>query len=100
MQLNDDLLTQWETIVSDVHKSDIPLECVQKMVFKLVGRRQKTINLQSLKKQGLAPQEIESIVTRMFNELDEELMDVDFVIDITSVANVIQPETDKLLGKI
>lgn len=93
-------MSQWETIVADVHKTDIPLECVKKMVFKLHGGKQKTVNVHTLIKQGMEISEIESMLTRMFADLDEQLRDVDFVVDISSVARIVQPETDKLLGKL
>jgi uncharacterized protein YeeX (DUF496 family) len=100
MQLNDDILSQWESIVTEVHKTDVPLECIRKMVFKLNNRRQKTVNIHALKRQGLGFDEIESIITRMFNDFDSDICDVDFVIDIASVAKIVQPETDRILGKL
>ena len=51
-------------------------------------------------RQGLALEEIETMLTRYFQEHDYEIKDVDFVVDIKSVASLVQPETDKLLGKI
>jgi hypothetical protein len=45
MQLNDDFLTQWEHIIADVNKTDVPLECIKKVVIKLAGSKQKTINV-------------------------------------------------------
>ena len=56
--------------------------------------------MHSLLKQGLELEEIETMLTRFFTERDKEIRDVDFVVDITAVANLIQPETDKLLGKL
>ena len=100
MQHNDDFLAKWEHIVNDVSKTDVPLECIKKVVIKLTGNRQKTINLQSLKRQGLALEEIEAMLTRTFNDMDHEIRDVDFVVDVEAVAGLVQPETDKLLGKI
>lgn len=100
MQLNDDFLSKWEHIVSEVHKTDIPLECIKKVLIKLDGRKQRTINLATLKKQGLDIDELESVVTRTLEELGDEVRDVDFVIDITEVAALVQPETDKLLEKL
>ncbi len=100
MQLNDDFLDQWEHIISSVNKTDVPLECIKKVVIKLAGGRQKTINVHSLQKQGLELEEIEVMLTRFFQEHDREIRDVDFVVDISSVASLIQPETDKLLGKL
>jgi hypothetical protein len=100
MQPNDDLITQWEHIIADVNKTDVPLECIKKVVIKLAGGRQKTINLHSLLRQGLQLEEVETMLTRYFQEHDHEIRDVDFVVDISAVANLVQPETDKLLGKI
>lgn len=100
MQVSDDFLDQWEHIIDGVNKTDVPLECIKKVVIKLAGNRQKTINLHLMLKQGLALEEIETMLTRYFQEHDHEIRDVDFVVDIKSVASLVQPETDKLLGKI
>jgi hypothetical protein len=100
MQLNDDFLDRWEHIIATVNKTDVPLECIKKIVIKLQGGRQRTINLHTLQRQGLDLEEIETMLTRTFTELDHEIRDVDFVVDITAVANLVQPETDKLLGKL
>jgi hypothetical protein len=100
MQHNDDFLVHWERIVGEVNKTDVPLECIKKVVIKLDGGRQKTINVHTLLKQGLELEEVESMLTRYFNENDSQIRDVDFVVDVTAVANLVQPETDKLLGKL
>jgi hypothetical protein len=100
MQLSDDFLDRWERIIADVNKTDIPLECIKKVVIKLKGGKQKTINLHTLKKQGLELEEMESMLTRTFNDMDHEIHDVDFVVDVEAVADLVQPETDKLLDKI
>ena len=97
---NDDFLNQWELIISEVSKTDVPLECIKKVVIKFVGGGQKTINLQTLKKQGVELDEIEAILTRTLNDMDSEIRDVDFVVDPTAVADLVQPETDKLLEKL
>lgn len=100
MQHNDDFLTHWENIVSEVNKTDVPLECIKKVIIKMVGGKQKTINVHTLIKQGLEMTEIESMLTRFFADNDHLIRDVDFVVDVTAVANLVQPETDKLLGKL
>jgi hypothetical protein len=66
----------------------------------LDGGRQKTINVHTLLKQGLELPEVEQMLTRYFAENDAHIRDVDFVVDVHAVANLVQPETDKLLGKI
>ena len=100
MQHSDDFLDQWEHIISSVNKTDVPLECIKKVVIKLAGGRQKTINVHSLLRQGLELEEVETMLTRFFQENDDKIKDVDFVVDISSVVELVQPETDKLLGKL
>ena len=63
MQPSDEFLDQWEHIIAGVNKTDIPLECIKKVVLKLKNNRQKTINLHTLKRQGLSLEEIETIMT-------------------------------------
>lgn len=100
MQPIDELLDQWEIIVKEVNKTDVPLECIKKIIIKLDGNKQRTINLHTLIKQGLQIEDIEQLVSRTFSELDADIKDVDFVVDIKSVAALVQPETDKILGKL
>jgi hypothetical protein len=100
MQHSDDFLDQWEHIIAGVNKTDVPLECIKKVVVKLQKGRQKTINVHALLKQGLELGEVEVMLTRYFHEHDSEIRDVDFVVDISSVVELVQPETDKLLGKL
>ena len=97
---NDDFISQWERILADVNKTDVPLECIKKVVIKLAGGKQKTINVHTLLRQGLELAEVEQILTRYFAENDHQIRDVDFVVDVSAVANLVQPETDKLLGKM
>ena len=100
MQYNDDFLKKWEDILNEVNTTDVPLECIKKVIIKYKGRSQKTINLSSLKKQGLDWEEIEKVVTRTLSESELSINNVEFVVDITAVAEIVQPETDKLLEKL
>lgn len=100
MQLNDDFIKKWEHIIADVTKTDVPLECIKKVVIKFVGGKQRTINIHTLQSQGMAIEEVEVAINRILTENDHDIRDIDFVVDIDSVAKLVQPETDKLLGKL
>jgi len=97
MQLSDEFLEQWDHIISGVDKTDVPLECINKIVIRLQGGRQKTINLAKLKRDGFDLEEIESYLTRNLVELGDLVRDIDFLVDVNAVARLVQPETDKLL---
>jgi len=97
MQLSDEFLEQWDHIISGVDKTEVPLECINKIVIRLQGGRQKTINLARLKRDGFDLEEIESYLTRNLVELGDLVRDIDFLVDVNAVAQLVQPETDKLL---
>jgi hypothetical protein len=98
MHLTLDHIEKWENVISTVDKEHIPITCVKKMTLKLKGKRQKTINLESLRKTGLDLEEIEIVISRTMNELHREIVNIDFVIDVSTVAKQVQPETDRLLS--
>lgn len=97
MQLSDEFLSQWDHIISGVDKTEVPLECINKIVIRLQGGRQKTVNLARLKRDGFDLEEIESYLTRNLIELGDLVRDIDFLVDVNAVAKLVQPETDKLL---
>lgn len=98
--INTDFLAQWEKIVNDVDMDRVPMECVKKVIFKHLGNRQKTINFKVLKRQNLNSEEISAIVERYIQDNEESISSLEFVLDIEAVAELLQPETDKLLKGI
>lgn len=100
MRLKVDEIEKWEEVVSSVDKDHIPIDCVKKVTIKLKGNRQKTVNLEILRRNGLDIEEIESVMARTMNELGNQIVNIDFVIDVTTVARHVQPVTDKILGKL
>lgn len=97
MRLDKDFFKEWKGIISTVDKTDIPLECINKIILKLSHRRQKTLNVLKLKNQGRDLDEIEEIFKSFLDQHYDDIQDVNFVLDIETVAAIIQPETDKLL---
>jgi hypothetical protein len=97
MPFSDEFLDRWEHIINEVSMTEVPLECIKKVVIKIDGRKQKTINLQALRRQGLDTDQIEIALNRTLTDLGDLVRDVDFVVDVSAVANMVQPETDKLL---
>jgi hypothetical protein len=99
MQFSEEFIERWEHLICEVDATEVPLECIKKIVVKLPNRRQKTINVQSLRHQGLEFDELEAVITRVLGEF-EEINDLHFVVDVAAVAELVQPETDRLLGKL
>lgn len=100
MQLDHDYLKKWEQIVDDVDKDHVPIQCVKKVVFKTSDRKQKTINLRRLRQQGFDIDAIDEAVSRFIQDNEESIASMEFVLDVEAVAEILQPETDKLLKGI
>lgn len=100
MPLNDDQLKRWEDLLSEVNATEVPLECIKKVLIKLDGGRQRTINLHTLRRQGLSFDEIETALIRTLNDLNDQIRNLEYVIDAAVVAEMLQPATDKLLQKL
>ena len=100
MQPKLDHKAAWEELIASVDKDQIPLDCVKKVLFKLKGGKQKTVNLSKLKRDGLDIEQIETVITRNMSELHGDLVNMDFIIDIESVADSVQRVTNRYLEKL
>ncbi len=98
--MSPEFIAKWEHILEDVEKNKIPVQFIKKLVIKLEGKKQQTINIEKFLDQGLSPDQIEDAVSRKLNELDHMIVSVEFVLNVQSIADTVQPETDKLLGKL
>jgi hypothetical protein len=98
--MSPEFITKWEHILEDVEKQKIPVQFIKKLVIKLQGKKQQTINVERFLQQGLDPDQIEEAVSRKLQELDDFIISVEFVLNVKSIAETVQPETDKLLNKL
>lgn len=98
--MSPEVFEKWEHIVEDVEKTKIPVEFIKKLVIKLNGRKQRSINIKAMIQQGFANEEIEEAVTRKLEEFDDEMIGIEFILDIEYIADTVQPETDRILKNL
>lgn len=98
--MSPEFIEKWEHILEDVEKQKIPVQFIKKLVIRLANKKQQTINVERFLKQGLDPDQIESAISNKLQELDNLLVSVDFVLNVQSIAETVQPETDRLLNKL
>jgi hypothetical protein len=58
---------------------------------------QKTINLRNLRRQGIDNDSIEQAVRSFIEDNERIIKSMELVLDVEAVAEIVQPETDKLL---
>ena len=98
--MSPDFIKKWEHILEDVEKQKIPIEFIKKLVIKMRNKRQQTINVKKFLDQGLDPDQIEAAVSKKLAEMDDEIQSVEFVLNLDSIAETVQPETDRLLNSL
>lgn len=98
--MSPEFIKKWEHILEDVEKQKIPVQFIKKIIVKLEGKRQQTINIEKFLSQGLDPDQIEDAVGRKLHELDDQISTVEFILNVQNIADTVQPETDRLLGNL
>jgi hypothetical protein len=96
--MSPEFIDKWERLLDGIDKQKIPVEFIKKIILKLVGRKQHTINIQRLLEQGLYPEEIEDVISTKLMELDDLVTGIEFVLNVESIAETVQPETDRILN--
>lgn len=98
--MSPEFIAKWEHILEDVEKNKIPVQFIRKLIIKLQGKKQQTINIEKFLQQGLDPDQIEEAVSRKLHDLDDMVVSVEFILNVQSIADTVQPETDRLLNKL
>jgi hypothetical protein len=99
-RLSDEFLAKWEDLVDGVEKTDVPVECIKRIVIKLNDGRRRYLNMSILRKKGLDPLELEHVLNDKLKEYDGIIENVDFFVDVEAVAELVQTETDSILGNL
>jgi len=98
--MSPEFLQKWERLIEGVEKEKIPVEFIKKLILKLAGKKQKTINVERMLDQGLDPEQVEEVISRQLTELDDAVVGIEFVLNVQTIADTVQPETNKLLSKL
>ena len=99
-RLSDEFLAKWEDLVDGVEKTDVPVECIKRLVIKLKDGKRRYLNISTLRKKGYDPLELEAVLNDKLAEYDGEIENIDFFVDVEAVAEQVQEVTDSILGKL
>ena len=101
MKIAHTKLEKWKQVIDSIDQDMIPIDVVKKVVFKLEDGTQQTINLTTLRKQGLDIEDIEVVVNKNMSTVTERgIVKLDFVVDVNAVADRIEPITKGYLQKL
>jgi hypothetical protein len=102
--MSPDFISKWESLIEDVDKHRVPVQFIKKLIIKLKGedgkKRQQTINIEKLFEQGLDISAVEDAIGNRLQVLEDQIVNIDFILNINTIADAVQPETDALLRKL
>lgn len=92
--------TNWRNILKEVEKHEVPIQVLEKLCVHLKDGTQVMIDVKTLLEDGCDAEEVETQINTKLEELDMYIENVDFFVDVDEVQKTVQPETDKILGKL
>lgn len=99
-RINIDPRERWKSILKSVTKDEVPVALIKSVTVNLMDGTQVEIDVLELLDQGYDTDEIESMLNSRLQKLDEIIKDVDFFINVDSVASTVQPVTDDILKNL
>lgn len=91
---------RWEQIVRGINKKEIPVTLLDHVVVNLLDGTQVAVNIRELLDEGNDPDELEQMLNSRLDALNSIIKDVDFHINLDSVAKTVQPVTNDLLKNL
>ena len=99
-KLNLNNKKNWRDILSQIDKREVPVAVLEGLTIRLLDGTSVHIDVKKLLAEGVMPDELEMHVSTRLDELDHYIENVDFFVDIDLVEKTVQPETDRILGKL
>jgi len=97
-RLPQDVIDQWPEIFNDVNVEVIPLYYLDSVRVTFQNGKVWDIDTSKALSEG-ADEDLESALDDIFNEYEEEIVNVDFRLDIEKVKKDIQKRTNRFLKK-
>jgi antitoxin component of MazEF toxin-antitoxin module len=99
-KLNISKKKEWESLLKEVDKLDIPIELLEAIVVNLKDGTQVTIEVKELISEGYDPQELRDHLDERLDSLDHMIDEVDFYISVDEVMKTVTPATEHLLKNL
>lgn len=91
--------TDWDNILSEIEKSEIPIELLELVLINLISGDTIEIDVQRLVETGVPPLDIERKLNEKLVSMSDIIQDVDFHIVREKVIKVVKADTSNLIKK-
>ena len=93
-------LNRWETIIEGVDITNIPVEYIDHLVVHTIGNQEIVVSVVELLQQGIPPEDLEIALEERMEEFEDEIVSVDYILNIRKISTDIQSTTDETLRNL
>jgi len=97
VKLSPDNKRNWEDILEEIDKKEVPVEVLQKVDIVLNDGTIVELTMAELTGQGMSYNDIEQALNERMDKMSSLISNVEFYVDIDKLKAQIQPNTDKIL---
>jgi len=97
VKLSPDNQRDWEDILEEIDKQEVPVEVLQKVDIVLNDGTVVELSMAELTGQGMSYNDIEQALNERMDKMGNLISNVEFYVDIDKLQAQIQPNTDKIL---
>lgn len=97
VKLSPDNKRNWEDILEEIDKKEVPVEVLQKVDIVLNDGTIVELSMAELTGQGMSYNDIEQALNERMDKMSSLISNVEFYVDIDKLKAQIQPNTDKIL---
>ena len=93
-------LNKWETIIEGVDITNIPVEYIDHLVVYTIGKQEIIVSVIELLEHGIPPEDLEIALEDKMREFEDEIVSVDYILNIRKISTDIQSTTDETLKNL
>jgi hypothetical protein len=91
---------RWEHLLSNIDMEEVPLNFVKEIIMKFDNNKENvSFNIKKMRQDRVPVKEIEKSLKTFLNCNDEDVIRVDFQLDVEEVASIVSKKVTKILGK-
>lgn len=96
---SDEFYDRWQYLLEDIDMSEIPMNFVREITVNTANGQTIRFDVSALLDKGLKVEEIEAIIEGFLLENDEDVLNIEFHINIKAVADEVTTKVSKILDK-
>ena len=98
--LTEEFVDKWKSIINDIDITDIPVEYIDHMIVHTEDDSEYIVSVIDLLEQGIPASELEMTLEDKMEEFEDEIVSVDYILNVGKISTDIQLTTDETLKNL